>query len=395
MNTHYDPFTKAVERTRILSQHLSPLIQEVFGFQSSPSSPASPHTTHHNLNIAASSTTSFDSINSNDIDVLSPWVHFCAKQLIEHDGFFSNFYEQHLLTSGNVKRASDLTADQLRMVLTLTLDFMDTGQITSDQIRRLMLSGAKIDTALLRERVLPQFSHLQEIDLSHTEATDNTVIQEISLNAADHLTSLNLAHTRVSDNGVNAFLATFARSSQLTHLDLSFTNITERTVNSLIQHLPTCESQLSLCNMEGIAVSQTLAVQLLRHFPHLQKLPVLNGTFVKFRDNVIVRLPNNDDATHTQRLDLSNSEVTAPILSNILSIYATPHLTTLSLHNVQSITLDEIYQLMERYAASLAHLRQLDISCVQHGNVSDLSKYHRNLNRLLPNLQITSTPRTR
>lgn len=195
---------------------------------------------------------------------------------------------------------------------------------------------------------------------------------------------------------MNAFLAAFVNTSQLTHLDLSFTEITEKTVNSLIQHMPVDDdNQFSLCNMEGIAVSQTLAVQLLRHFPRLQKLPVLNGVFVKFRDNVVVRLPKNDGAMHIRHLDLSNSEITAPILSNILSIYATPHLTGLSLHNVQSITSDEIYQLMERYAASLPHLRQLDISNVQSGSVSNLSKYHGSLSQLLPNLQITNTPRTR
>lgn len=109
----------------------------------------------------------------------------------DKDGFFSEFYERHLMTNG-VKRACDLTADQLRMVLTLTLDFMDTGQITSEQIRRLMLSGAKVDRTMLCERVFPQFSHLQEIDLSHTETTDDAVIRVISLNATDHLTRYHL-----------------------------------------------------------------------------------------------------------------------------------------------------------------------------------------------------------
>lgn len=155
----------------------------------------------------------------------------------------------------------------------------------------------------------------------------------------------------------------------------------------MAKHMPQ-NSMLSSCNMQGITVNNTEAENLLCHFPRLYKLPVHGGAFVKFRDNIIVHLPVSDSTQQVRTLDLSQRIIPQPVLGNIISVLASRNLESLDLRGVQGATLDEVLQLIVRYADRLANLRHLDLTGISQGNESRVLQLQTKIHRMLPSLHI-------
>ncbi|KAL0484787.1 SKP2B, partial [Acrasis kona] len=320
--------SRATQRARIIANQISPVVISIFGLNQ----------------------------KEEDSDKSQPWLHFCVEKSLSDNDELSEFYDTYCDKEKQTKKPHELSKQELQKALKYTLDALDSGLITPQQILKLNLSNVdRINNRFLCGQVIPRLNQVNEIDLSHVEEVDDNTLLTIGKNL-DYLKKLTLARTtRTTDNGIKIMLSILKNPDALSHFDASHTNITSATLRKLMDRTSD-DSDLSILKVRGIMLPKEFAESLLEHFPKLFKVQCnQNSCFVQFRHNVIIKL-QLDNVTE---VDLSNNKKADPsILKNILSVHASPDLTRLKLDGSNCETNgDDLLKVLRRFSYKMPFLK--------------------------------------
>jgi hypothetical protein len=180
--------------------------------------------------------------------------------------------------------------------------------------------------------------------------------------------SIIITNTAVSDNGCYKLIKSMQNPQLLTHLDASYTNITQDTLQCLMDKTLN-GSDLSILQVKGIKMSKDFVEKLLNHFSKLSKVHCGDDEcYVQFRDGIVIKINDKDKG----EIDLSHSKANNAILKNLLIVYASPYLTSLRLED-SNCGIDEqdgetLAEVLKKLSNKMPHLSKISISekCTQN-----------------------------
>lgn len=247
-------------------------------------------------------------------------------------------------------------------------------------------------TPLLHHRIIPKCTLVTCVNLSGLSHVISDETMERMGQCLPHLNTIVIRHCgNVTDDGCHRMLRHIRERDGIRTLkcmELSHTSITDQTLHELWRCMNDSiigsgdsdgdgdigsvmdhdhDHDLETLNCDGINVDYDIASLILSRCKKLNRIPHghHNDTYSKLRGNIVLRLPNTSMKKGRARvpvthLDLSGTPITSNILKNVLSVYASPDLISLSLQNAQQID-DSVYNVFRRFSNRMPNLQIVDL----------------------------------
>ncbi|KAL9649814.1 hypothetical protein ABK040_009627 [Willaertia magna] len=332
--------SKTTKRVQMLLNHLIPIVQQVFSEEQKEKQTEkqieSKETTQKEIYIPIK-------IKQQYLLENKPWNSIFINDYPSSINEYESELLNHLLQKQELNKNIKLTNEELQTIFKLTLYALENNYIKIIDLNKLNLSGKlnKIDNEILNFKILPKLNFIKEINISGIENINDDTLKAIG-NYLPYLEKLNISNTNISDIGCKEMFEKMKNPNILNSLDLSFTKITNNSLNSLLKRLQQVkhnlnsnlnnnlnDNNLNLLNLNGIYVNEDLAFKFLKLLKKLNKIEFgKNETFTKFRNDIILKLPKNCNE-YFNSLTLSNKNLTENIVKNILFIYGNPNVKEL------------------------------------------------------------------
>ena len=259
-----------------------------------------------------------------------------------------------------------LTKSELNRLLSLLNGAIDSGLIDITPFTSIDLSLSNSNNCRhtlntkLCSSLIHKLANLKDVDLSNIMDVNDSFLVGLS-QSIPNLEKLYIKSTPITDCGMNGFLKYLKKPQNLLELDLSNTNITNKSIELLANKLEPYNNFRKL-ELENIRLDLKSASKILSACSKLFKIGKgEDGAFYKFRNNVILKLPSIN--YRGSNLTIWHPLLCESILRNILMIHKYNP-------NIESIDLRSNLLSME---AVVKLINLLNFSSIQQINLNQCS----------------------
>ncbi|KAG2377962.1 hypothetical protein C9374_008584 [Naegleria lovaniensis] len=231
-----------------------------------------------------------------------------------------NYQEEEIFTSPKKLLPTAFSKFEFDLFLKTLVDAINNGKIDHSNLTVMDLCGKVYDiNNNILMIALPKLSFLKEINLSNVQLNDDIIVGICT--KIPQIERVKLENTAITDNGCIGMIKSLPSPQNVKHLNLSKTKVTENSMKYLADLYSALENHLEKLEIEGIDVSRWTVTRLFNNCRKLCKIEKGHeGSFVIFRNNVILLVPSNPNA-HSYTLRLDHPLLDERILRNILGVY--------------------------------------------------------------------------